>query len=117
MFILNTVFILKPEAHTLFSLRLLAHRRKFLECIEDNVQVLDKPTREVLLDLTFTNADKLIKEMKIGGCLGCSDQALVELVISRNMGLVKSKVRALNFQRSKFQLFKDLVIKILEQCP
>lgn len=52
-----------------------------------------KSTRgEMLPGLVLTNADELIKEIKIGGCLGCSDHAMVELMISRNMGLTKSKV-------------------------
>lgn len=45
-----------------------------LECIEDNflIQVLDKLSRrEVFLDLVLTNAEKLIKEMKIGDTLSC----------------------------------------------
>ena len=49
------------------------------------------------MDLVFTNAEELIKEVKIGGSLDCSDNVLLEFVISRNTGLAKSKVRALNF--------------------
>lgn len=88
--------------------------QRLLECVEDNflVQVLDKPTRgEVLLDLVLTNADELIKEVNIGGTLGCSYHALVEFVISR-MGLVKCKARTLNFRRAKFMLFKELLSEI-----
>ena len=91
---------------------------RLLECVEDNflVQVQDKPTREeVLLDLVFTNVDELIKEVKTGGSLGCSDHALAEFVILRDMSLAKSKVRTLSFRRANLQLFKELVDQIL--CP
>lgn len=72
---------------------------------------MNKPTR-TLLDLVLTNTDELIKEVKTGGSLGCSDHALVEFVILRNMSLAKSKVRTPNFQRAIFKLFKDLVDEI-----
>lgn len=42
----------------------------------------------------------------------CSDHALAEFVILRNMCLAKSKVRTLNFQRMNFQLSIDLVDEI-----
>lgn len=62
----------------------------------------------MLLDLVLTNADELIKEDKIGGCLGRSDYTLVELVILRNMGLAKNKIRTMNFRKVNFQLFKEI---------
>lgn len=57
--------------------------------------VLDRPTSsEVLLDLVFTNAEDLIKEVKISGNLGCSNHARIAFLISiydiyiiYNMGL------------------------------
>ena len=85
--------------------------RRFLKLTEDKflVQLLNKLTRgEVLLDLVLTNAEGLIKEIKIGGNLGCSDHALVELMISINMGLEKSIARMLNFKSAVFHLFKEL---------
>lgn len=66
-------------------------------------------TIEILLDLVLTNAEELIKEDKIGCCLGCSDNDLVQLVISRNMGLAKSQVRTMNLRKVIFQLFKEIV--------
>lgn len=63
--------------------------RRFLESIEDNllVQIMDRLTRgEVLLDLTLSNTEEIIKKVKIRGSLGCSGHALVESVISRNTG-------------------------------
>lgn len=56
--------------------------RRVLECLGDNflVQVVDRPTREVLLALVLTSADELIKEVNMGGSLGCSEHAVVELI-------------------------------------
>ncbi|GAB0190086.1 ras GTPase-activating protein 1-like [Grus japonensis] len=86
--------------------------RRLLECIEVNFlsQVIDSPTRgDALLDLMFTNASELIGDVKIGGSLGCSGHALVELAVLRDMGQAKSKARTLNFRKAKLQLFKELV--------
>ncbi len=52
--------------------------RRFLESVEDNflVQVIDGPTQgEALLDLVLISAVECIREVKIGGRLGCSDHA------------------------------------------
>ncbi|KAK4830418.1 hypothetical protein QYF61_011042 [Mycteria americana] len=87
--------------------------RRLLECIEDNFlsQVIDSPTRgDVILDLLVTNASELIGDVKIGGSLGCSDHALVEFTVLRDMGQEKNKVSTLNFRKAKFQLFKELEI-------
>jgi len=85
---------------------------KFLECIEDNFlsQVISTPTRgDVILDLVVTNASELVADVKIGGSLGCSDHALVELMLLREMEITKSIVRTLNFRRANLQLFKEIV--------
>lgn len=82
---------------------------RLLECIEENflVQVLDKATRdEVLPDLVLTIAEELNKEGKLGGTWGCSDCALFELVILREMA--KSKVS----RRTNFRLFRELLDEI-----
>lgn len=77
------------------------------------VQILDKPiNRETLLDLVLTKVDELIEEVKTGGSLGCSDHALVEFMISRNMGLTTSKVRTLKFRKTSFHLFTELMNEI-----
>ena len=86
--------------------------RRLLECVEDNFlsQVTDTPTRgDAILDLLVTNTSELIGDIKIGGSLGCSDHALVEFAVLRDMGQAKSKVRTLNFRKANFQLFKELV--------
>jgi len=85
---------------------------RFLESVQDNflVQVIDGPTRgEALLDLVLTNEEESIRDIKIGGSLGCSDHALVEFVILKNAVLVKSRARTLCFRRAKFHLLKELL--------
>lgn len=85
-----------------------------LGSVENNflVQVRDKSTRiEILLDLVLINTEELIKD-KIRCCLGCSDHALVELVISRNMGLVKRQVRTMNFRKMNFQMLKEIADEV-----
>ena len=56
-----------------------------------------------------TSVEEIIKDIKIGGSLGCSDHALLEFVILRKMDLAKCKVRALNLGRVNFRLFKELL--------
>jgi len=56
------------------------------------VQVLDKLTGAVMfLDLFLTSSEELIKEVKTGGTLGCSDHALLEFVVLRKMDLSKAE--------------------------
>jgi len=56
-----------------------------------------------------TNASEIIGDIKIGGSLGCSDHALVEFTVLRDMGKARSIVRTLNFRKANFWLFKELV--------
>lgn len=49
------------------------------------------------------------RDNKIRGSLDCSDHALMEFTILREIGQVKSRVRVLNFRRANFQFFKELV--------
>ena len=55
---------------------------------------------------------EIIKGVKIGGSLGCSDHALVEFVILRNAGWAKSGVRTLNYRSKNSWLFKELLEEI-----
>ncbi|KAK4825362.1 hypothetical protein QYF61_026881 [Mycteria americana] len=72
-------------------------------------KIIDSPTRgDAILDLLVTKASELIGDVKTGGSLGCSDHALVEFTVLRDMGQAKSKIRTLNFRKAKFQLFKEL---------
>ena len=72
--------------------------RTFLESVQDNflVQVINEPTRgEALLDLVLSNEEESIREVKIGGSLGCSNHALVEFVMLKNAGPAKSRAKDL----------------------
>lgn len=74
------------------------------------MQEVDSLIRGVALRyLLLTNANKLIREMKIGGSLGCGAHALVEFMILRALGQVKSKIKTLNFRRVNSELFEELV--------
>ena len=87
--------------------------RRLLECTEDNFlsQVIDGPTRgDAILDLLLTNANELIGDIRIGGCLGCSDHAMVEFTLRRALRQVESN-RKLNFRTANFQLFRELIKK------
>jgi len=77
--------------------------RRFLECIEDNFlsQVIYTPARgDAILDEILTNASEFITDMKIGGSLCCSDHALVEFILLREMGKVKIIAKTLNFRKA-----------------
>ena len=39
-----------------------------------------------MLDLFLNNANELIGDIRIGGCLGCSENAVMEFTLLRNMG-------------------------------
>jgi len=62
--------------------------------------------------MSFILFSELIGDIKIGGSLGCGDIALVEFAALRDKGQAKSKVRTLDFSKTKFQLFKKLVSRI-----
>ena len=86
--------------------------KRFLETVEDNflVQVIDGPTQgEALLGLVLTNEEESIREVKIGGSLGCSDHALVEFVFLKNAGLAEPRARTLCFRTANFWLLKELL--------
>jgi len=57
----------------------------------------------------LTSASELISDTKIGGSLGCSVHAWVEVTVLGDMGKARSIVRTLNFRKANFQFFKDLV--------
>ena len=59
--------------------------------------------------MMLTNASELIRDVKTGGRLGCSEHALVEFTLLRNMGKARSVIRTLNFRKANFQIFKELV--------
>ena len=65
-----------------------------------------------MLDLVLTSVKETVKEVKIRESLGCSNHVLVKSVILRNVVLPRSGVRTLNFRRSNFRLFKELLDEI-----
>ena len=65
-----------------------------------------------MLDLLLTNAEEIIKDVNVEGSLGCSNHALVEFVILRDVGLTKGGVRTLNFGRANFKLFNGSLAMI-----
>ncbi|KAK4806236.1 hypothetical protein QYF61_013380 [Mycteria americana] len=86
--------------------QLVTHLCRLL--VEPLMVVIDTPTRgDAILDLMVTTASELISDVKIGGSLGCSDHALVEFTVLRDMGQARSIVRTLNFRKANFQLFKE----------
>ena len=89
--------------------------RRLLECIQDNFlsQVIDGLTRGyAVLDLLLTHINEPIGDIRIGGCLGCSDHVMVGFTSLKNIGQAKSKIRKLNFRKANFQLFRELVNKM-----
>jgi len=66
---------------------------------------------DAILELMVTSASDLIGDIKTGG--GCSDHALVELTVLRDIGKVRSIVETLSFRKANFHLFKDLVSRTL----
>ncbi|KAJ7406953.1 Sulfotransferase 1C1 [Willisornis vidua] len=50
------------------------------------VEVIDNPIRgDVILDVMVTNTGELIRDIKTGGSLGCSDYGLVEFTVLKDM--------------------------------
>ena len=62
--------------------------------------------------MLLTSAEEIIKDVNVGGSLGCSNHALVEFVILRDVDLAKGGVKTLNFGRANFKLFNGLLAKI-----
>lgn len=57
----------------------------------------------------LTNVNELMGDIKIGGCLGCSDHAMVKFMLQMDVIQEKSEFRKLNFRKAKFQVFRELV--------
>ena len=86
--------------------------RKLLEPIDNIflIHILDRPTRsQALPDQVLIAMEEIIKDIKIGSRLGCSDHVLAEFTISRNTCLAKNGIKSLNFRRANFRLFKELL--------
>ncbi|KAJ7421788.1 hypothetical protein WISP_41181 [Willisornis vidua] len=86
----------------------------FLECIEDNLllQLVNEPVRGgASLDLLFTNRERLVGHVLVGGCLGHSDHEIrvFSMLMDARRAINKT---SLNFQRADFGLFRSLVQRI-----
>jgi len=53
-----------------------------------------------MADLLLTYISELIGDIRFGGCLGCSDHAMVELL--RDIGQEKNKIGKLSFRKANF---------------
>lgn len=67
----------------------------------------DQPRRSVTRD-----GDELIRGVKSGHSLGCSDHVLVKFVIFWRMGLARTMVKTLKVRRENCNLLKELVNEI-----
>ncbi|GAB0179869.1 mitochondrial enolase superfamily member 1 [Grus japonensis] len=66
----------------------------------------------VLLDLVLTNKEGLVGDVKAGGSLGCSDHEMVEFRILHGRSRAINRIITLDFRRTNFDLFKDLLGRI-----
>ena len=67
------------------------------------------PTRQgVLLDLVLTNRNGLVRDVKAGGSLGCSDHEMLEFKILSGRSKAKSKTVTLDFWRDNLDVFWGL---------
>ncbi|GAB0208109.1 protein NYNRIN-like [Grus japonensis] len=76
-------------------------------------KVIEEPTRRgAMLDLVLINKEGLVGVAKVKGSLGCSDHEMVEFKILRAARRVHSKLTTLDFRRTDFGLFRDLIARI-----
>jgi len=59
--------------------------------------------------MALTNKGGLAEDVKAGGSLGCSDHEMVEFRILHGRSRVISRITPLDFRRTKFGLFMDLL--------
>ena len=52
----------------------------------------------------------LVRDVKVGGMLGCSNHEIVEFKIQSGRSRAKSRIASLAFQRANFDLFQDLSV-------
>jgi len=64
-----------------------------------------------MLKLLLTSMSELIGDIRIGSCLHCSDHAMAELTLLRDIGQAKSKIRKPVFRKTNFQFFRESVNK------
>jgi len=57
--------------------------------------------------MLLTNANEMIGDIWMRGCLGCSDHAMVEFMLLRDMRQSKSKIGTQNFRKANFRELVD----------
>lgn len=73
---------------------------------------------DACLDVIFIpNKEEPVGDVLINGSLGCIDHEIVESKILRGMRKEGSRVQSLDFRRTGFSLFMDLVGGILWEAP
>ena len=65
-----------------------------------------------MLDLVLTNKEGLVGNVKLKGSLGYSDHEVVEFKILRAVRKAHSKLTTLDFRRTDFGLFRDLLGRV-----
>ncbi|KAK4824952.1 hypothetical protein QYF61_021640 [Mycteria americana] len=104
-----------PDAHWKYKTAERKQSRRFLECVEDNLltQLVSEPMREgTPLDLLFVNREGLVGDVTVGGCLGQSDQEMIEILILGEVRRGVSRTAPLDFRRADFGLFRSLVDRV-----
>lgn len=88
--------------------------RRLLEQIEDIFlnEVIDSSSRgDAVPELLLSCVSKLIGDIRIVGCLGCSDHAMIKFKVLRDIGQAKSKSRKLDFRKANLHLLRQLINK------
>lgn len=77
------------------------------------LQVIQEPARRgVMLDLVLSKKEKLVGKVKPRDSLGCSDHGMVEFENLSAARRVQSRLPALDFRRTGFGHFRDLLGKV-----
>ena len=72
--------------------------------------MVEEPTRRgVLLTLVLTNRNGLVRDVKAGGSLGCSDLVMVEFKILSRRSKAKSRIVTLDFWWDNLDVFWGLL--------
>jgi len=83
--------------------------------VKDNflMQLVRNPLRGgELLDMLFTNKEKLVGNVEVRSCLGQSDHKVVKLSILGKFKSGARKTAVLEFQRADFKLFRTPVGRV-----
>lgn len=63
----------------------------------------------VLFHFFLTNKEGLVRDVNVGGSLGCSDHSMMEFKILCERSMAINTIATLDFQRAKFDLYKTLL--------